>query len=110
MKSIKIWPAQTKKFDYNFVPKNVFFQISGLKRSPDSTKVYTELAQKLEHISKVSYIIFVKLLLPGIVLPPLCRTLFQYLYHDLKEEAFFLPCQLLYVKNYIFVTFIEMIL
>lgn len=70
-----------------------------MERSPDSTKLYIESAQKIERISKKSYIILFKFVLPGIILPPLIRTIIRYsFYHLSSDETFLLPCEMLCVK------------
>lgn len=84
----------------NSFMKNVFCsKILGMVHSPDSVDMYIGLAQRIERILKTSYSILIKIFLPGIVVPSLFRMVTNYFIYNLDDEAFLLPCPMLYVKT-----------
>lgn len=70
--------------------------LTGSQHRPLSRRIYSELNEKIEQISKLLPY-FVKLSVAGIALLSSFLTAFNYFVYDLGNDSYYLPCQIMYV-------------
>lgn len=68
---------------------------TGSKDNTISRKMYTELSEKIERVSKILFFL-TKISYVGTNIPASLITLFSYFVLDLKKESFFLPYPTMY--------------
>lgn len=59
--------------------------------------MYIELNEKIEQMSRLLYVVTVKLTIPGSILPAVFITAINYFLYDLGDESFFSPFFVMYV-------------
>lgn len=58
---------------------------------------YNEVIEKIERISKLFYLIFVKFTLAAVVMPAVVITLINYFIYDLKGDSYYVSIPFTYV-------------
>ena len=64
-----------------------------------SKTIYTESNEKIEQVSRLLYFIAMKFTFPGVMLPDLIVTFYNYFVHDLGDQSYYLACPAMYVQN-----------
>lgn len=86
-------------FEVHWKRKKTWFlwTILGLDIST-SRYMYSKMNEKIEMVSQILHFAFVKVTLPGLMVPFFVISAVNYLMYDLKDESFQLPYPVMYVQ------------